>query len=468
MVRALNEQSPPSAAGEHGASNKVASWIESLENLGSILDGGAASLPRQVGRFVILRELGRGGHGFVLLAHDPILRRHVALKLPRPEHLLSPVLRRRFLRESQAAARLTHPNLVSVYEVGQAGPFCYIASAYCAGPTLSEWLSKRSTPVPPRIAARIVNQLASAMQYAHAHGVLHRDLKPSNVLLEPRRQDEATAIVPHQTDELDFDAKVADFGSAKLAEESDGTVTRSGCAVGTPAYIAPEQAKGNVANVGPLADVYALGAILYEVLAAKPLFRGASDLETLHKVLVEDPAPLPHGREIPTDIEAICLKCLEKKPEDRYQSCAALAEDLQHFLDSMPTSARPLSRVQHVFRWAGRNRTLAALSSAVVVLLLSITIVATVAAFRISNSRDEAERIAALERDAREELRLALVAEQKSHGIARAAERQAEARGQSPKEKPPLPRRFRNSWAICLRPPTRSAREGSAFDKGMR
>ena len=152
MIRELQGRDRQPALGPGGSPADSAAWIDSFETLRLIL-GGGASLPRQLGRFVVLRELGRGGHGFVLLAHDPILKRHVALKLPRPENMLSPSLRRRFVREAQAAARLTHPNLVSVYEAGEFGPICYIASAYCPGPTLSEWLSKRSAAVPPLAAA---------------------------------------------------------------------------------------------------------------------------------------------------------------------------------------------------------------------------------------------------------------------------------------------------------------------------
>ena len=359
-----SQGSPPS--GEASAMNLEVLWQ-------SLPDGGA--LPQQLGRFVILRELGRGGHGVVLLAHDPILKRHVALKVPRPENLLSGSMRRRFVREAQTAARLTHPNLVSVHEVGEIGPICYIASAYCAGPTLAEWLSARSTAVSPNLAARIIEQLAHALQYAHEQNILHRDLKPSNVLLEPLVRGESSAPDPDES-RLTFVPKVTDFGLAKLAAEAgDGSKTHSGSVLGTPAYMSPEQAEGRLADVGATTDVYALGAILHELLTGLPAFRGGTNIETLHKVLFEEPARLRRlRRDVPADLEAICRKCLEKKSAARYPSCAALAADLRRFLGGRPTLARPLTLPQRLGKWARRRPAVAALFA--VSVLAAATIVA--------------------------------------------------------------------------------------------
>jgi WD40 repeat protein len=333
------------------------------------------ALPPQLGRFVILRELGRGGHGVVLLAHDPILKRHVALKVPRPENLLSASMRRRFVREAQTAARLTHPNLVSVYEVGEIGPVCYIASAYCPGPTLAEWLATRGTPVSPQLAARVIEQLALALQYAHEQNILHRDLKPSNVLLEPSVRGESAAASANEG-RLNFVPKVTDFGLAKFAADSDeGTRTQTGSVLGTPAYMSPEQAEGRLADIGATTDVYALGTILHELLTGLAAFRGGTEIETLHKVLFEEAVPLRRlRRDVPADLEAICRKCMERKIESRYPSCAALAADLRRFLGGRPTLARPLTVPQRLAKWARRRPAVAALVA--VSTLAAATIVA--------------------------------------------------------------------------------------------
>jgi len=323
-------------------------------------DGGvAATEPRTFGRFQIVRELRRGGFGVVFLAHDPVLRRDVALKVPRPDALLTPDLRRRFLREAQAAARLTHPNLVAVHEVGEVGPICFIAAAYCDGPTLDAWLQERAEPAPPRLAAHIVAALADAVHYAHTQGVLHRDLKPSNVLLE----SSSPAAARPADDEPPFIPKLTDFGLAKLAEcDAEETQTRRGTRLGTPGYMAPEQADGRLNEVGPRTDVYSLGALLYELLTAQPVFRGSTDLDTLHRVLVDEPIPPRRLQpDLPRDLEAICLMCLEKQPGRRYETSAALASDLRRFLAGEATEARPLSAAGKLWKWSRRRPAAAAL-----------------------------------------------------------------------------------------------------------
>ena len=201
--------------------------------------------------------------------------------MPRPEVLITPEVRRRFLREARAAGGLDHPNIVAVHEVGEAGPVCYIASAYCAGPTLSAWLKARTEPVPPRLAAQLVAPLSDAVQHAHDRGVLHRDIKPSNVILAggriPGTEDSAASLVPRLTD----------FGLARIAEET-GDETRTGVPLGSPPYMAPEQAAGRSRDVGPATDVYALGAILYEILTGRAAVPGR-DRD-------RDPAPGARGR----------------------------------------------------------------------------------------------------------------------------------------------------------------------------
>ena len=331
----------------------------------------------RLGRFEIIRELGRGAFGIVFLADDQLLRRQVGIKVPRPEALLTPDARRRFRRKAQAAARLTHPNLIPVYETGAVGPICYIAAMYCEGPTLSSWLSAQTKPVSATIAAEIVAQLADGVAYAHSQGILHRDIKPTNVLLEQTKgvilTPEFTANMVAASECLDFTPKLTDFGLAKIEELGCGE-TRTGAVMGTPSYMAPEQAAGRSSEIGPAAHVYALGTLLYEILTRQAPFVGASDAGILHQVIAIEPTALQKIRyDVPADLEAICLKCLEKSPPARYASCAALADDLRRFLAGEPTRARPLSQLQRMRKWTRRNPAAAALVA--VSCLAALTIV---------------------------------------------------------------------------------------------
>lgn len=304
----------------------------------------AAKPTNRLGRFEIVRELGRGGFGVVFLAIDPILGRKVALKVPRPEVLAAPEGRRRSLREAQAAAGLDHLNVVRVYEAGQIGPVCYIASAYYEGSTLAAWLGARDRLVPDRQAARLTASLADAVQHAHDRGVLHRDLKPANVLLEPTSDD--------SPDGFAFIPRVTDFGLAKLVDHPEDD-TLSGLPIGSPPYMAPEQAAGRSREAGPWTDVYALGAILYELLSGRPPHRGETPLETIRQVLTEEPDALRHLRpELPRDLERIVGKCLEKEPRQRYERAGELADDLRRFLDGAPVHARPAGALSHARSWA--------------------------------------------------------------------------------------------------------------------
>jgi eukaryotic-like serine/threonine-protein kinase len=321
---------------------------------------------RQFGRFEIVRELGRGGLGVVLLARDPVLHRQVALKIPRPEALLTPDLRQRFQREAQAAARLTHPHIVPVYEVGEIGPICFIASAFVEGQSLATWLHERPHPLDARDAAEIVTDLADAMQYAHRQGVLHRDLKPANVLLE--RSD---AIAEGSTAST-LMAKISDFGLAKILDLA-GNETRTGAILGTPAYMAPEQVKGSHQQIGPAIDVYGLGAILYELLTGRAPFCGDSDAAILAQLVTDDPpAPRRINPKLSRDLEAICLRALERSPTKRYASACDLAADLRRFLAGEPTWARPLGFARRVAKYGHRNPLVVALASVMVVASLLI------------------------------------------------------------------------------------------------
>ncbi|MFO0892098.1 MAG: protein kinase [Isosphaeraceae bacterium] len=330
--------------------------------------GGA---PRTFGRFEILEMLGQGGFGIVYLARDPVLGREVALKMPRHEVHVTAEVRRRFLREARAAAGLDHPNIVPVYEAAELGTNCYIASTFCPGPNLAAWLRRRSTPVPPELAARLMVPLVDAVQHAHEHEVLHRDIKPSNVILTgcscspPREagpEDRSTQSSLPATWNSERSAtargpdgcvacgagqglvpRLTDFGLARIVEDV-GDESRSGVPIGSPPYMAPEQAAGRSRETGPATDVYALGATLYEVLTGRPPFRGETPTETLRLVLEEDPvSPRVLRPGLPTDLETICMKCLSKGQAQRYPTAAALRDDLQRYLDGEPIRARPLT-----------------------------------------------------------------------------------------------------------------------------
>ena len=308
----------------------------------------------QIGRFEIVRELGRGGYGVVLLARDPTIDRHVALKIPRPEVLVTADLRQRFLREAQAAGSLEHANLVPVFEVGEAGPICYIASAYCRGPSLSQWFKQSEGALDLRLAADLVAQLADGVDHAHQRGVLHRDIKPSNILLDLPEH------APADQTKFAYTPRLTDFGLAKSAQTTDDC-TRTGVVLGTPAYMAPEQAEGRSKEIGTTTDVYALGVVLYELLTGQLPFRGASDADTLRRIAIGElvrPRRLRHA--IPLDLEAVVLRCLERSPKDRYRSAAALADDLRRFLAGEPTAARPLLPVERAWKWACRRPAAAA------------------------------------------------------------------------------------------------------------
>jgi WD40 repeat protein/serine/threonine protein kinase len=337
---------------------------------------GAGELPwTNLGRFQIRHELGRGTYGIVYLAHDPRLDRDVALKIPRADVLADPDLRERFQREARTAAGLDHPNLVPVYEAGEVGPVCYIASAYCPGISLAQWLKQRDEPVPCNDAAWLVATLAEAVHYAHQRGVVHRDLKPGNVLLQiadcrlqiekPDNRQSAIFNLPSAI------PKITDFGLAKLLDSEvsgAGCQTQSGAVLGTPSYMAPEQAEGKKKEIGPAADIYALGAIWYELLTGRPPFQAESPLSTLLLVRSEEPVhPARLRPKLPRDLDTICLRCLEKKPGKRYASAAALAEDLKRFLDGEPIRARPIGPWERGGKWARRRPVVAALLASIAV-----------------------------------------------------------------------------------------------------
>ncbi len=314
--------------------------------------------PLLLGRFEVLDHLGSGGFGFVVRARDRLLGREVALKMPLPERVLNPGDVHRFLREARSAARLDHPNIVRVHDAGELGPLGYfIASEYCEGPSLRRWLKSQNQPVPARLAARWVAAVADAVQHAHDRGILHRDIKPDNILLAGGAKPED--LVPRLTD----------FGLAKVVEEA-GDQTLSEARVGTPVYMAPEQAAGRRSEVGPATDVYGLGATLYEILTGRPPFRGETEAETLRLVVESEPvAPRSLRPGLPRDLDTICLKSLRKVPAYRYDSAAALHDDLERFLNGRPIVGRPVSAWEQSCVWARQRPAVAALLGLVILLL---------------------------------------------------------------------------------------------------
>jgi serine/threonine protein kinase len=277
---------------------------------------------RYVGDYELLEKIAEGGMGIVYRARQVSLNRIVALKMIRAGQFAGDDDVRRFQAEAQMAAQLHHPNIVNIYEIGEDHGQHYFAMEYIDGHDLASLI--REHPLPPRKAAAYVRTVAEAIAYAHTQKTLHRDLKPSNILIDADDQ-------PH----------VTDFGLAKRLGEQTG-LTVTGQIVGTPSYMSPEQASGRNAEIGPASDVYALGAVLYELVTGRPPFKAATVMDTLVQVCVTEPvSPRLLNPQVPRDIEAICLKCLAKDPRERYGSAKELADDLGHFLAGEPTHARP-------------------------------------------------------------------------------------------------------------------------------
>jgi WD40 repeat protein len=334
--------------------------------------------------YEILGELGRGGMGVVYKARQIALNRLVALKMVLAGGHASAADLARFRREAEAVARLQHPHIVQIYEVGEADGRPFFSLEFVEGGSLEQKL--HGTPLPQRQAAELVEVLARAVQAAHERSIIHRDLKPANVLLTK-----------------DGQPKITDFGLAKQTDSEKGQ-TQSGAIVGTPSYMAPEQAGGKSTPIGPPADVYALGAILYEVLTGRPPFRAATPLDTVLLVLAEEPVrPRRLQPQVPRDLETICLTCLRKEPHRRYPSAASLAGDLQAFREGRPITARPVGRFGQAWRWCRRNRALAAALLAVALTLVAGSVVATLFGVQARASAERAEEEANRARRERQE-----------------------------------------------------------------
>jgi len=335
-----------------------------------------------IDHFVLMRPLGEGGFGQVWLARDSRLGREVAIKLPHRILLPDSLHARRFRREAEIAAKLTHPNLVPILDAVLEQDRAYIVSEYCPGPTLMQWLRDRNGPVPPRMAVSIVAQLASGLAAAHDRGLIHRDIKPSNIILADAETDHP---VPRLTD----------FGMARMVHDSGET--QDGTLIGSGQYMSPEQATGNIDEHGPHSDVHALGVLLYEILTGESPFAAASDLDTIRRIVSLDPPSVRQLRpSLSRDISAVCQRCLEKQPDRRYGNAGELHSDLNRLLDGRPPLARPVGRIGRVWRWSGRNRLVASLAlMAMIGLLVGVVELAALAIqARRHADRSEAQSVA--------------------------------------------------------------------------
>src|SRR5207248_4911444 len=305
------------------------------------------------GDYKLLEEIGRGGQGVVYRAHQKSLNRTVALKVIGLGHWATEAHLKRFRREAEAAAHLEHPGIVPIHEVGERDGSCYFSMKFVEGGQLDEVI--RRTPMSVRKVAELIAKVARTVHYAHEHGILHRDIKPGNILLDANGE-------PHLTD----------FGLARLLE-TESTVTRTLEVLGTPSYMAPEQALGENAAVSSATDVYGLGAVLYQLLTGQPPFAGGTTYETIKILLDTEPRqPRLLNPKVDRDLSTICLKCLDKDPQRRYSSSLALAEDLEHWLKHEPIRARRTGILTRGSKWMRRNPTTALLFA------LSLAFAATV------------------------------------------------------------------------------------------
>ncbi|MFO1041546.1 MAG: protein kinase [Planctomycetaceae bacterium] len=365
---------------------------------------------RYLGDYELQSEVARGGMGVVFKARQTSLNRIVALKMILAGTFASDEEVKRFYLEAEAAAQLDHPGIVPIYEVGQYEGHHYFSMGFVDGTSLASRLM--NGPLPPLEAAELVRQVAEAVQYAHSKGVIHRDLKPGNILIDQKG-------VP----------RVTDFGLAKRLE-SGSELTGTGQVLGTPSYMPPEQAAGQMSAVGPLSDVYSLGAILFCTLTGRPPFQSANPIDTLLQVQRQEPVSLRSLNEkIPTDLETIALKCLDKSPARRYASAQDLADELNRFLGGHPIQARPVGRIERLWRWALRNQAVASLLLLVVVTLVSGTIISSFYAARATaHAFDLAEETKRANSHAKSEKENAIKAEMNARLANENAQREREQR----------------------------------------
>ncbi len=387
--------------------------------------GSAAPGPPRSGRsravglvvpgYQIIAEIGRGGMGVVYKARHVRLDRVVALKMILAGAHASADEVARFHIEARAVAQIQHPGIVQIHEDGDYDGLPYFSLEFVPGGSLAQLIG--SKPQPPRAAAAMVMELCRAMSVAHAAGIIHRDLKPSNILLT-----------------LDGKPKITDFGLAKQLE-GDSQQTRTGAIMGTPSYMAPEQAWGQTHEIGPLSDQYSLGAILYEMLVGRPPFQGATTLETLELARYQEPVPPTRLQpKVPTDLATICLKSLQKDPAKRFPDAAAMAADLRRFLDGEPITARPVGAPERLWRWCKRNPRVASLAAAVMLMGLAITLGS--AAFAASLKTLNGKLATSVEEEARarqiaQSKEQAAIAAMRAEALAREKEKQARQKAET-------------------------------------
>src|SRR2546421_7833130 len=307
----------------------------------------AGTMLGELGDYELLEEIGRGGQGVVFRARQKSLNRTVALKVINLGQWASKAHLKRFRLEAEAAARLEHPGIVPIHEVGERDGQCYFSMKFIEGGQLDEVV--KQTPMSIRQAVELITKVARTVHYAHEHGILHRDIKPGNILLDGKGEPQLT-----------------DFGLARLVE-TESTMTRTLDVLGTPSYMAPEQATGNNAAVSSVTDVYGLGAVLYQLLTGQPPFAGGATYETI-KLLLDTEPRLPRllNPKIDRDLSTICLKCLEKDPKRRYSSALALAEDLERWIRHEPIQARHTGVFARGAKWVRRNPTSALLAASLI------------------------------------------------------------------------------------------------------